>query len=128
MKSWLIAVLLVGCVFGADFEWRDYKSGLEEAQKRNLPILIMVSQKNCITCEYMDDVAFEDENLADYVENFWVPVKIDINEAKKLGFRVYGTPTFYFLTKDGKKFARPVAGGANAKVFLQKLKEVKNGL
>jgi len=128
VKGLIFVSIFIASLFAADFEWRGYEDGLKEAQKLKRPIMVMISQKGCITCDYMEDVAFEDEKLAEYIENFWVPVKMEIKEAIKRGFKAYGTPTFYFLNHKGEKISRAVAGGANAKVFLNKLKEVKNAL
>ena len=115
-------------LFAADFDWLGYKEALKKARKLHKPIMVMITQKGCPTCEYMDDVAFEDEELVDFIEYNFIPVKLSIQEAKKVGLKAYGTPTFYFLDANGSKIARPLAGGATAKNFLAKLKEIKGGL
>lgn len=128
MNKLLFMLFAALTLFAADFEWYKYKEGLQKAKELNRPIFIMISQKGCVTCEYMDDVAFENEELVDFVENNYIPIKLDIKEAKEVGLKAYGTPTFYFLRPDGTKIGRPIAGGATAKVFLEKLKEIKSGL
>ena len=128
MKKLLLIFLAAITLFAADFDWYSYEEGLKKAKELKRPIFIMISQKGCVTCEYMEDVAFENEELVDFVEHNYIPIKLDIKEAKKLGLKAYGTPTFYFLRPDGTKIGRPVAGGATAKVFLEKLKEIKRGL
>ncbi|SMC09426.1 thioredoxin family protein [Nitratiruptor tergarcus] len=125
MKKIVLLISFVLLAVAADFDWVTYNKALAMAKKLNKPIMIMISQKGCPTCEYMDDVAFENDELVDFVEYNFIPVKIDLSEAKKLGFKAYGTPTFYFLRPNGKPFEPPLVGGATAKVFLDKLKEIK---
>ncbi|MRI58142.1 MAG: thioredoxin family protein [Epsilonproteobacteria bacterium] len=122
----LLWIVVVTALFAAGFDWvRDYDQALKLAKEKNRPIMVMISQKDCPTCEYMEDVAFEDDDLIDFVEHNFIPLKLDLKEAKKLGFKAYGTPTFYFLRSDGSKITRALVGGATAKVFLQKLHEIK---
>ena len=113
-------------LFGANFDWQyDFKVAKDLAKKENKPIMIMIYQDGCLACEYMDEVAFENDELSDFIENFFIPVKLTIKEAKSLGFKAYGTPTFYFLDKNAKQIGRQLVGGATPKVFLEKVKEYK---
>ncbi len=113
-------------VVAADFDWvTNYKEALAIAKKEHKPVMLMITQPHCNMCAYMDEVAFENEELADYVEENFVPLKLNRNIARKLGFRDYGTPTFYFLTPAGKAFTAPLQGAAAAKVFLQTIQKIK---
>ncbi len=121
-----LLLFLAAVAFGADFDWvGSYQEALKLSQKEHRPIMVMISQKDCPTCEYMEDVAFEDEDVVEFVENNFIPLKLDLQEAKEYGLKAYGTPTFYFLNSQGKKLTRALVGGATAKVFLEKLKEIK---
>ncbi|WP_281950663.1 thioredoxin fold domain-containing protein [Nitrosophilus kaiyonis] len=121
-----ILLLLPLFIFGADFDWVDSLDKAKKlAKKENKLIMVMVSQKGCEACEYMDEVTFEDEKLIEFIENFYIPVKIDIKDAKKYGFKAFGTPTFYFLDKNAKQIGRQLVGAGSAKAFLEKLKEYK---
>ncbi len=126
MKKLILFLMAATILIAADFDWvESYDKALELAKKENRPVMVMISQKNCITCQYMDDVAFENEALAEYIENNFIPLKIKLKDAPKYGLKAYGTPTFYFLTPKGEKITRALVGGATAKVFLDKLKEIK---
>jgi len=115
MSLWLVA---------ADFEWVPYEKALKLAKKEHKPIMIMITQKHCPVCSYMEDVTFEDIDLSEYIEDHLIPVKLNLHQAAMHGFTAYGTPTFYFLSSDGKPLTRPFAGGTNAKNFMKKLKEI----
>lgn len=122
----LVVLLISVFLFAANFDWvHDLSKAKELAKKENKPIMVMIDKEGCPACGYMDEVAFETDELSDFIENFFIPVKIDYKKAKKLGFKVYGTPTFYFLDKNAKQIARPLVGAATAKVFLEKVKEYK---
>jgi len=125
MRALILAATMLVWLMGADFDWYGYDEGLKLARSSGKPVMVMISQKNCPTCEYMEDVAFEDEELVDFIEYNFIPVKIDLQQAKRLGLRAYGTPTFYFLRPDATPITPPLIGGAPAKVFLNKLKEIK---
>ncbi len=122
----LMIFLFAISLFAADFDWIDsMEKAKEQAFKENKLIMVMIEQKGCEACEYMDEVAFEDEKLVEFVENFYIPVKINLQKANKIGLKAFGTPTFYFLDKNGKKIGRQLVGAGTAKAFLQKLKEYK---
>ncbi|MRI83528.1 MAG: thioredoxin family protein [Nitratiruptor sp.] len=128
MKAMFILWLLSLWLVGADFEWYGYQEGLAQAKADNKPILLMITQEGCSACDYMEDVAFEEEALVDFIEYNFIPIQLTIQEAKALGYRVYGTPTFYFLRSDGSPIGRGLVGAAPAKIFLKKLEEIKSGL
>lgn len=128
MKRLLYLPLLFAVfLYAADFEWfNSIKEAKEIASKKNKKIMIMVSQKDCRACEYMDSVVFENDEVVEYIENFFIPVKISLKEAKQKGFRAFATPTFIFLDKNQKKISRNIVGSATASTFLKKLKEYNN--
>ncbi len=126
MKRLLLFLLLISGLVAADFDWtRDLSQALTLAKKEHKPIMVMISQKKCGMCEYMEEVTFEDESVVDFIESNFIPLKLMIDEAKKVGFKAYGTPTFYFLDSSGKKLTRALVGAATPKVFLEKIKEIK---
>jgi len=126
--KYLIVFIFSLSLIGADFDWvYSLPKAKELAKKENKIIMVMVSQKGCEACEYMDEVAFENEELVEFIENFFIPVKLDIKMANDNGLKAFGTPTFYFLDKNGKKIKRALVGAGSAKAFLEKLKQVKKG-
>ncbi len=121
----LTILIFVTSLFCADFDWIPLEKAKEISKRENKPIMIMVSSKDCGVCGYMEDVVFEDERVAEYVENFFVPVKISLKEAEKLRLKAFGTPTFFFVNAELKPYKRALVGAAKADVFLKKLKEYK---
>lgn len=127
-KILFIALLLTSSLF-AELDWApSYEQGLAQAKKEHKIVMLMFSKKTCKTCNVMKKSVYENDEVAEYVKNFFVPVEIDIEvRPDKYGYAVFGTPTYYFLDSNGKQIGRMMVGGATAEGFLQKLKDVKQG-
>ncbi|NOR58530.1 MAG: thioredoxin fold domain-containing protein [Sulfurimonas sp.] len=123
-KIILIVTLLVSSLF-AEMKWVDYDDALEIAQKENKIIMVMLSRENCVACEYMEDIVFDDNAVVKEVLKDFIPVHIDIYKGfiPNDDLSYIGTPTFHFLNKDEEKIGR-IDGGINKKDFYNKLKEV----
>ncbi|WP_294913638.1 thioredoxin family protein [Sulfuricurvum sp. UBA5598] len=113
----------------AELDWApSYEQGLVQAKKEHKIVMLMFSKKTCKMCNVMKTKVYENDEVAEYVKNFFVPVEIDIEvRPDKYGYQVFGTPTYYFLDSNGKQIGRMMVGGASAEGFLQKLKDVKQG-
>ena len=122
--------LLSLALLAADFDWvESLQKAKVLAKKEHKPIMLMIDQKGCHMCEYMDEVTFENEDVVDFVEENFIPLKLNIDKAKRAGFKAYGTPTFYFLdAKASPLLPRPLAGAATPKVFLETLKKIKRDI
>lgn len=127
-KILFIALLLTSSLF-AELDWApSYEQGLAQAKKEHKILMLMFSKKTCKMCNVMKKSVYENDEVAEYVKNFFVPVEIDIEvHPDKYGYAVFGTPTYYFLDSNGKQIGRMMVGGASAEGFLQKLKDVKQG-
>ena len=130
MKKLIILLTFSALLFAQELPWaKSYDEAKKVAADTGKPVMVMFSQAGCPTCEYMKDVAFKDETLAEYIRFYFVPVEIDIYEQEvPEGFRFRGTPTFFFTDHTGKKIARKIAGGAKADVFLKELQDIRSGL
>lgn len=129
MKKILLALLLISSSLFAELDWApSYEQGLAQAKKEHKIVMLMFSKKTCKMCNVMKKSVYENDEVAEYVKNFFIPVEIDIElHPDKYGFSVFGTPTYYFLDSNGKQIGRMMVGGATTEGFLQKLKDVKQG-
>lgn len=126
-KLLLVASLIISISFANDLEWSDsFQTAKNEAQSLDKLILVMFTQEECSTCEYMKEVTFENEVLSEYMQNSFILLEVDMYDKKALEhLKVYGTPTTYILDKEGNKIGRQIIGGATAPAFLKVLKEYK---
>jgi thioredoxin-related protein len=129
MKKILLTLLLISSSLFAELDWApSYGQGLAQAKKEHKVVMLMFSKKTCKMCNVMKKSVYENDDVAEYVKNFFVPIEIDIEVyPDKYGYQVFGTPTYYFLDSNGKQIGRMMVGGATAEGFLQKLKDVKQG-
>ena len=95
--------------------WQPWdEQALAEARERNVPIFLSVGYSACHWCHVMAEESFEDPNVAETINENFVPVKVDREERPDLD-RVYqtvcqlvtgggGWPLSAWLTPDGKPF------------------------
>lgn len=129
MKKILLALLLISSSLFAELDWApSYEQGLAQAKKEHKIVMLMFSKKTCKMCNTMKKTVYENDEVAEYVKSFFIPIEIDVEvHPDKYGYTVIGTPTYYFLGSDGKQIGRIMVGGATTEGFLQKLKDVKQG-
>jgi hypothetical protein len=92
--------------------WDD--AALDAAAERDVPIFLSVGYSACHWCHVMEDESFEDEEIADLLNENFVPVKVDREERPDLD-SIYqticqavsgrgGWPLSVWLTPDGRPF------------------------
>ncbi|MDS0276941.1 thioredoxin domain-containing protein [Halomicroarcula sp. S1AR25-4] len=95
--------------------WQPWdEQALEAAQERDAPIFLSIGYAACHWCHVMEEESFEDEAIAETLNEHFVPVKVDREERPDLD-SVYmsicqqvtgggGWPLSAWLTPDGKPF------------------------
>ncbi|SHH27078.1 thioredoxin domain-containing protein [Halobaculum gomorrense] len=92
--------------------WDD--DALAAARERDVPVFLSVGYAACHWCHVMEEESFEDEAVADVLNDAFVPVKVDREERPDID-RVYqtvnqlvngrgGWPLSAWLTPEGKPF------------------------
>ncbi len=126
-KLFLLFLFLASSLF-ADLNWaEDYETGLAQAKKENKIVMVMFTLTECHVCKQMKKNVYTDPEVMAYVEKYFVPVELNLDIDDKEGFAVFGTPTFYFLTSEGKQIGDVKVGGSTLDGFKKKLKEVRAG-
>jgi uncharacterized protein len=94
------------------FAWGN--EAFEKARKENKPILLSIGYSTCHWCHVMERESFEDEKLAKYLNEHFVPIKVDREERPDVD-KIYmtamqamglggGWPLNAFLTPELKPF------------------------
>jgi uncharacterized protein YyaL (SSP411 family) len=92
--------------------WDD--TALDAARERDVPIFLSVGYSACHWCHVMEDESFQDDAIADRLNEDFVPIKVDREERPALD-SIYqtvcqlvsgrgGWPLSAWLTPDGKPF------------------------
>ena len=125
MKRLLFVLLLTTTALFGDMYWADdYKSGIKEAKKEDKNIILLFSKEDCSKC---DDVLWTisfDKNVSNYVAENFIAIEIDVEFDRRQGFKVYKTPTIYFLDHKAKQIGKPLTKALKSEQFLKKLEEI----
>jgi thioredoxin-related protein len=81
----------------------------------------MFSQSFCHVCNMMKKDVFTDESVAEYLNTHFTSLELDIEDDDTLGYKTFGTPTFYFLDASTKEILEIKIGGSTVKGMLKKL-------
>ncbi len=127
MYKYLLTLVFMTVSLFAETEWaEDYKSALKEAKSEQKKVLVYFSKESCSECEKMQWTMSSDKNVSAYITEHFVAVEIDIEYDKRQGYKVYKTPTVYFLNTKAKQIGKPLTEVLGPKGFLKKLKEIEN--
>ncbi|WP_423751737.1 thioredoxin domain-containing protein [Salinirarus marinus] len=95
--------------------WQPWdEEALAAARERDVPIFLSIGYSACHWCHVMEEESFQDEDVAAFLNDNFVPIKVDREERPDLD-RVYqticqlvsgggGWPLSVWLTPDGKPF------------------------
>jgi thioredoxin-related protein len=130
-----IALFALSSLFYAgensNLKWRDFNDGIAEAKKTNKKILIDVYTDWCGWCKRMDSQTYADKQVAKYLGERYVLVKLNAESAKKIfyndkqyterefsaAFGITGYPATLFLKSNGEAITI-YPGFADAKRFM----------
>ncbi len=122
--------------------WQEWnKEVLEYAKKNNKLIFVSIGYATCHWCHVMASEAFSDKEIADYLNEQFVSIKVDREQRPDIDQYMMsfiietqgsgGWPLNVFLTPDGKPFYAltyaPVAPSYGLPPFLNILKMIKEG-
>ncbi len=117
MKKIILLITFLAASLFADVKYTDMFDAYDNAKAQHKTVLIMLSQKGCPACQYMEKVVFNNADVAKDLKKNFVVVHLDIHEDSipdKLSY--FATPTFYFLDAN-EKILKKITGGINAKDF-----------
>ena len=94
------------------YPWGD--EAFEKARKEDKPIFLSIGYSTCHWCHVMAEESFEDEEVAELLNKYFIPIKVDREERPDID-EVYmtfaqaltgsgGWPLNVFATPDGKPF------------------------
>ena len=85
-------------------EWHSWgEDALAKAQEQNKPVLLAISAVWCYWCHVMDETSYSDDDVASFINQHFVAVRIDSDHRPDINARynVGGWPTTAFLTGHG---------------------------
>lgn len=88
-----------------EVRWRPWgDEAFAEAKAQDRPILLSLSAVWCHWCHVMDETSYSDPGVISYVNQHFVPVRVDNDQRPDINARynLGGWPTTAFLTPDGE--------------------------
>ena len=125
IRNIFLILLFVSTSLFADMYWADdYKSGIKEAKESHKNIIVFFSKEDCAPCDDVTWTISFDKNVSNYVKEHFVAIEIDVEYDRREGFKIYKTPTIYFLDDKVKQIGKPLTKVLKPKEFLEKLKSI----
>jgi len=115
MKKLLLLLVFTLSLFSAQ-EFKDYKSGLEYAQKNNRSLLVVVEQDHCPWCAKFK-VTLADKEVQKVLNEKFVLVFLNKDEKLPKRFQVSMTPVSFIVDNTGETLLE-VIGYATPKKLL----------
>ncbi len=91
-----------------EIRWRPWgPQAFQQAQQEDKPILLGISAVWCHWCHVMDETSYSDEQIIQFINERFVPVRVDNDQRPDVNARynMGGWPTTAFLTPDGEVLA-----------------------
>ena len=125
-QLFLILLFMTSSLF-AELEWSDdYKSALKSAKAQNKHVVLMFSKEDCSLCEVLHEILFPDPSIVEILEKNFILIELDTEYDNRRGFKVYSTPTIYFLNAKGKKQGNSMTKQFTAENLQKRLQETLN--
>jgi thioredoxin-related protein len=106
-----------------------YEEALKKAKAENKIVMIEGFIRFCRGCIKMDREVFVEDRVKEALDKDFVMVKKNmLLEELPLGIKSMGTPSFYFITKDGKHLIDKIQGTGTADEFLEILEMIKQSV
>lgn len=122
--------LLIGISYG-DIKWYGLDDGFKKARKEKKIVMIYIYSPKCHYCKRMEATTFKDKKVQKILNRFFVPIKVrkctEDGMFAREEYGYLGTPTFHFITPDGKKI-KSIFGAWKKNEFLKILKYFYSGV
>jgi thioredoxin-related protein len=107
-------------------QWRSLDAAQKQKNAENRKFIVFFHADWCTYCHKLENNAFSNAEIADYINTNFVPVKVDTMKESQTAarFGVRGLPDIRFLTPDGDGIAK-IPGYVENKQLLTLLKFIK---
>jgi len=104
-------------------QWQSYQEGVDLAASSGRKVYINFHAAWCKYCTRMADTTFQSKKVIAFLNENFVPVRVDTDREKKLArkYRVRGLPYSLFLDENGTQISF-MSGYLDADTFLKRLR------
>ncbi|MEK6857704.1 MAG: DUF255 domain-containing protein [Nanoarchaeota archaeon] len=86
-------------------KWLDWnKSAFEKSKTEKKPVLLGISAVWCHWCHNMDNLAYSDKSVIEFINNNYIPIRVDTDKRPDVNesYNVGGWPTTAILSSEGE--------------------------
>jgi len=104
-------------------KWYAYDEGTARAKEEKKYVFLNFYANWCGYCKKMDRETFRNNSVADYLNEHFIPVKVNSDKQPKIAraYYVQGLPSFWFLDREGDKLTN-LAGYQSSEALLPLLR------
>ncbi len=102
--------------------WHSHDEGLALATQEQKKMFVHFYADWCAYCRKMAKVTFKDPAVVDYLNNYFIPVRVNSDHNRELARKYYirGLPSTWFVTETGEKISS-LPGYIDAKMLMNAL-------
>lgn len=105
-----------------DFKYYiDLKTATQKAIQTNKPIILVIMSNSCRACNRYAKTTLSDKDVASSLKNNFIVVMLKSSNNISAKYKTQGTPTTWFLDKNGEAILNPVLGPISKNRFLKAL-------
>jgi len=124
MKNILFGLFLCTLSLPA-LEWLSFEKGIELQKDTKKIMMIDVVRTDCHFCTDMEKKVFDDPQMAQWIKERFVPVKVNLDKEKiPFGIKTNFTPSFFFVNSNGD-IVKKIPGSWNIEDFKSLTKGIK---
>ena len=122
MKILVALIMMTSLLLASNINWySNYNEARSIAKTEHKPIIVMITASWCGVCNMMKNSVFTDSKIIKKQNAKFISVMLDKDKnVVPKEFKVYGTPTFYFLDYKGE-LVEMYMGGSNMFGWNEKL-------
>jgi thioredoxin-related protein len=85
-------------------DWMSYEKGVARGKENRKKIFLNFYADWCQYCKVMDQKTFTDESVVAYLNENFIPVRVDSDKEKKVArdYNVQALPVSWFIAEDGE--------------------------
>lgn len=85
-------------------EWIEYEKGVARGKKNGKKVFLNFYAEWCQYCKVMDQSTFRDASVVAYLNENFIPVRVDSDKRKNLArdYNVQALPVSWFIAEDGE--------------------------
>ena len=125
MKKLLLIFTFISVIYADGIQWqKNLQSMAQAARESNKKVMILMTSEHCRYCKQMHREVFDNQAIADYINEHFVALELDINkDAYPEELEVRGVPATFFSADLQTRYEK-LLGPRHPMMFMQILQSI----